>query len=136
MISDKPFQEVSIEEVTFMIRHIPGMQHYEQECARQLVQQKALQAEGNQEERYGRAWLQGRVMLSVTGASVWGRNGGMNGVGERDQVRLQMPCMLTKKIEHCPVENEKLPKCFKQWDDLFRVGFRKTAQCLCEGLKV
>lgn len=47
MISDKPFQEFSIEEVTFMIRHTPRMQHYEQECARQLVQQKALQAEGN-----------------------------------------------------------------------------------------
>lgn len=47
VISDKTFQEVCIEEVTSIISQKQGKKHYEKGCARQLVQRRALQAEGD-----------------------------------------------------------------------------------------
>lgn len=43
---------------------------------------------------------------------------------------------LTGKIKHCPIDNGKLLKVFKQKDDLFRNMFlRYSFSALAEGMK-
>lgn len=54
------------------------------------------------------------------------------------EVRLncRWPYQLTGKIKHCPIDNGKLLKVFKQKDDLFRNMFpRSSFSASVEGMK-
>lgn len=53
---DKSFQEVSLAEVTFITRRAQGVQHYEQECARRLVQRRGGRQRADSRQKDTEGW--------------------------------------------------------------------------------